>query len=85
MQRAKTDPGSFASSLVLMADKRPAARRGQPPIWHPMEIQSSDLVYGGDAVHGGILSADEQAADQELRAHWQNLKRKLLTNDSHLP
>lgn len=75
MQRAKTDPGSFASSLVLAADKRPG-RRGQPPTWHPMEIQSSDLVYVGDAVHGGILSADDRAADDELRAHWADLKKK---------
>jgi hypothetical protein len=75
MQRAKTDPGSFASSLVLAADKRP--RRGQPPTWHAMAIQSSDIVYVGDAVHGGILSADERAADEELRTHWENLKRKV--------
>lgn len=81
MQRAKSDPASFASSLVLAADKRPAARRGQPPVWHAMEIQSSDIVYVGDAVHTGILSADERAADEELRAHWADLKRKLLTTE----
>jgi hypothetical protein len=75
MQRAKTDPGSYASSLVLAADKRPS-KRGQPPTWHPVAIQSSDLVYIGDAVHGGILSANDRAADEELRCHWEELKRK---------
>lgn len=78
MQRAKTDPGSFASSLVLAVDRRPSARRGQPPTWHPTAIQSSDLVYVGDAVHGGILSADDRAADEELRLQWANTKRKYL-------
>lgn len=84
LQRAKTDPGSFASSLVLAADKRPPARRGNPPTWHPVAIQSSDLVYVGDAVHGGILSANDPEADEELRIRWRNRKRKALTNDSHM-
>lgn len=75
MQRAKTDPGSFGSSLRLAVDKRPGAR-GKPPTWHPVEIQSSDIVYIGDAVHGGILSANDRAADEELREHWENLKKK---------
>ena len=74
LQRAKTDPGSFASSLVVASDKRP--RRGQPPSWLPLAIQSSDIVYLGDAVHGGILSADERAATEELRAEWEELKKK---------
>lgn len=85
MERAKTDPGSFASSLVLATEKRPAARRGQPPTWHPVALQSSDLVYVGDAVHGGILSANDPEADEELRIRWRNLKRKALTTDSQLP
>lgn len=74
MQRAKSDPKSFGSSLVVATDKQ--ARRGGPPIWRPLAIMSSDVVYVGDAVHGGILSADERAADEELRAEWEELKKK---------
>lgn len=80
LHRAKTDPGSFASSLVLAADKRPAVKRGQPPAWYAMAIQSSDIVYVGDAVHNGILSAHDKAADDELRAHWEELKKKAGVN-----
>lgn len=76
MERFKSDPESFASSLVLSADKRPQ-RGGRPPLWQPMEIQSSDIVYVGDAVHGGALSADESATD-ELREQWEATKQKHL-------
>jgi hypothetical protein len=81
LHRAVTDPGSFASSLVLAADKRPSNRRGEPPAWYPMAIQSSDLVYVGDAVHGGILSADLDE-DEKLRQHWEDTKRKHLPKES---
>jgi hypothetical protein len=81
MERAKTDPGSFASSLVLAADKRPSNRRGTPPAWYAMAIQSSDIVYVGDAVHGGILSADADE-DEKLRQHWEDTKRKHLPEKS---
>lgn len=78
MERAATDPASFASSLVLATDKVP--RRNAPPLWKPLAIQSSDVVYVGDAVHGGILSAtDSEADDEAMRLRWRNLKRKHLT------
>jgi uncharacterized protein YidB (DUF937 family) len=74
MQRAKTDPGSFSTSLRLAVDK---VRNGSgPPVWRPLEIQSSDVVYIGDAVHGGILSADDAAADEDLRQWWANMKKE---------
>lgn len=75
LQRAKSDPASFATSLVLAADK---ARSGAgPPLWRPLAIQSSDVVYIGDAVHGGILSADDtEAQDDEAKIRLRNLKRK---------
>jgi hypothetical protein len=76
IQRAKTDPGSFATSLRVAVDKRP--KNGGPPTWRPLAIQSSDVVYIGDAVHGGILSADDtEGQDDELRLRWRNLQRKL--------
>jgi hypothetical protein len=78
MQRAKTDPKSFGSSLVLAPDKQ---RNGSgPPIWKPLAIQSSDVVYIGDAVHAGILSADAAEEDEDLRLRWRNTKRKNLTS-----
>jgi uncharacterized protein YidB (DUF937 family) len=75
MQRAKSDPASFASSLVVAADKE---RKGNgPPLWKPLAIMSSDVVSVGDAVHGGILSADDtEGADDEARLRLRNLKRK---------
>ncbi len=75
MQRAKSDPASFASSLVVAADKE---RKGNgPPLWKPLAIMSSDIVSSGDAVHGGILSAeDTEGADDEARIRLRNLKRK---------
>jgi hypothetical protein len=86
MQRAKTDPGSFASSLVIAPDKQyrtdaRGRRTDAPPIWRPLAIMSSDVVYVGDAVHGGILSARDPDADEDLRLRWANTKRKHLTTD----
>lgn len=75
MARAKSDPGSFASSLVLAPEKQ--QRRGGPPIWRALAIQSSDIVYVGDAVHTGILAADDPEADEALRLRHRNRKRKL--------
>ncbi len=60
MQRAKLDPRSFATSLVLTADKLPS-RNGSPPIWRPQQIQSLDVVRVGDAVHSGALAASLSA------------------------
>lgn len=79
LERARTDPGSFGSSLVVAVDKRRNGTR--PPLWRPLAIQSSDVVYIGDAVHGGILSADDDQAqaDEDLRLRWRNRKRKVLT------
>lgn len=75
LKRAKTDPGSFGSSLVLAAEKIRA--KAGPPIWRPLEIASSDIVAIGDAVHGGILSADDSALqDEEIRIRWRNTKRR---------
>jgi hypothetical protein len=75
MQRAKSDPASFATSLVVAAEK---VRSGAgPPLWKPLAIQSSDVVYIGDAVHGGILAADDtEGQDDEARMRLRNLKRK---------
>lgn len=75
MLRVENHPNSFGSSLVLAAEKMPA--KSGPPIWKPLAIMSSDLVYVGDAVHGGILSADDTAgAEEEARMRLRNLKRK---------
>jgi len=75
MMRAETDPASFASSLVVAADKQ--KQRSGPPLWKPLAIMSSDMVYVGDAVHGGILAAeDTEGQDDEARIRLRNLKRK---------
>ena len=82
LQRAKTDPGSFSTSLRVAVDK---VRNGNgPPVWRPLAIRSSDVVYIGDAVHGGILSADDSGADEDLRLRWRNRKRKVLTNGGQM-
>lgn len=72
MIRAKTDPASFGNSLVLSSDKvfrldsrgrRMADDAGNPlpPIWRPVGIVSTDIVYMADAVRGGFLNADDEA------------------------
>jgi hypothetical protein len=76
MQRAKSDPSSLATSLRVAVDK---VRNGSgPPIWKPLAIQSSDVVYIGDAVHTGLLSATEDMELEDMRLRWENTKRKAL-------
>jgi hypothetical protein len=82
LKRAKSDPGSFASSLVVFPEKH--QRRGGPPVWRALSIQSSDIVYVGDAVHGGILAASDPEADEAIRLRWRNRKRKAVDNRSQV-
>ena len=72
LERSKTDPASFGSSLVLEADKnwrydkhkKPKTdEMGEllPPLWSPTAIYGSDIVDVGDAVHSGFCSAELSA------------------------
>lgn len=69
MQRAKEDAESLSSSLVLDCeqeyrlekDGRPKQSEdgmNLPPLWFPTKLYASDLVDDGDAVQGGLLSAN---------------------------
>lgn len=88
MLRAESAPGSFGSSLVLMADKqfrldnrghRKTDQQGNvlAPIWMPTAISGSDVVAIGDATNGFLASDAPDESDELIRARWRNKKRKL--------
>lgn len=69
MDLAESDPGALSSSLVLTSKKEERldakgktimdeAGKPLPPLWRPIRLHASDIVDDGDAVHGGLLSAD---------------------------
>lgn len=69
LKRCEEDADSLSSSLVLDCDqeyrletdgrpKKDDKGNALPPLWFPTKLYASDLVDDGDAVAGGLLSAD---------------------------
>lgn len=86
MARVKSDPASLSTSLVLNAEKidrfdnrsrRKLDDRGNPlpPLWRPTGLLSSDVVSRGDAVHRGILAAENSGELDLKRRRWEQKKR----------
>ena len=95
LSRAKGDPSSFGSSLVLSTDKivrqtnhaKPARDENGnplPPLWRPLQVHSVDFVDNPDAAHSGFLSAvagNVVSGDATIRLR-QSWRRTKLANES---
>jgi hypothetical protein len=68
MTRAKSDPASLSTSMVVSADKQyrldnhakpkrdPDTGEALPPLWRPQQINAIDFVDEGDATGGALLA-----------------------------
>jgi len=94
MARAKSDPSSFGTSLVLVTDKiyrmdtHNKPRRDDngntlAPLWKPTAIGSIDIVDRGAATPAGFLAAAGHVIDGDellrLRHSW---RQKMLANEA---
>ncbi|MCM2373906.1 hypothetical protein [Aporhodopirellula aestuarii] len=80
MDLAESDPGALQTSVAIKTDKlmreNDADGNRQPPLWYPTELQASDWVDRGDAVHGDLLSED--SLDGFLEGSGRRLPSKLV-------
>jgi hypothetical protein len=79
MDLAESDPSALGSSLVIMTEKQ--QRRGQSPLWMPLEVHGSDIVDTGEACRSLLESTPPALAveDAERLVAWGERRSQLAT------